>query len=210
MRSVTNRPNRAAFTLIELLAVLVILSILIYFIVVNVGGARDVVEAGMTRSRITQIEAMLNAWADEEGDFPASSFTKEQGNPPNETNLGAECLYLALCAEGRDGVGDLDETLSNTDFDRLPRRLEGFEVLDLFEVTDQWGNPIAYLHHRDYGRKDVYVTLDPETGEELEGIVVARKNEKTRRPHQPHGFQLVSAGVDGRFGTEDDIVNFKE
>jgi prepilin-type N-terminal cleavage/methylation domain-containing protein len=201
---------RGGFSLIELLAVLIIISVLAYFIVANVTGAREVVEAGLTRTRITQIEAMLSSWSDEQGDFPLSSFTKAQGIAPNATNLGAECLYLALCGENSDGVGVLDDTLSNTDGDRLQRRLEGFEALELFEVTDDWGNPLAYQHHRDYGRKDVHVTLDPTTGEELESVVDARRNQDTRRYHQAHGFQLVSAGVDGRFGTEDDITNFTE
>ena len=205
------RPGgRAGFTLIELLAVLIVLSILAYFVIINVGGAREVIEAGLTRQRITQIEAMLSAYSDEHGDYPLSQMTKEQGSAPNATNVGAECLYLALCKEGADGVGVLDETLENTDGDRLAKRLSGFESLELFEVTDDWGNPVAYQHHRDYGRRDVYVTFDPNTGETLESVLVAAKNSKTKRYHQPRSFQLVSAGPDGEFGTEDDIANFKE
>jgi len=202
--------SRGGFTLIELLAVLVIVSILAYFLVVNVGSAREVVEVGLTRSRIAQIGTMLSAWADEQGDYPPSTLEADQGAAPNAVNVGAECLYLALCAEGRDGVGVLDEQLQNTDRDRVSRRPVGFESLELFEICDDWGNPIAYQHHRDYGRKDLYTTIDPDTGEELESLVEARKNAKTRRYQEPQGFQLVSAGPDGRFGTDDDITNFKD
>jgi prepilin-type N-terminal cleavage/methylation domain-containing protein len=198
------------FTLIELLAVMLILSILIWFLVTNLGGAREVVEAGLTRSRLGNIEAMLSAWADERGDFPSSSFTPEQGVAPNLSNLGSECLYLALCAAGQDGVGVLDEELANVDGDRLARRLEGFESLELYEIGDDWENPIAYLHHRDYGRRDLYQSLDPETGELLETQVTAEKNAATGRYHNPHTFQLLSAGPDGHFGTDDDIANYED
>jgi prepilin-type N-terminal cleavage/methylation domain-containing protein len=202
--------GRGGFSLIELLAVLVIISILAYFLVVSMGGAREVVEVGLTRSRIAELGTMLSAWTDEQGDYPLSTFEAGYGAAPNALNLGAECLYLALCAEGRDGQGVLDEQLENTDGDRLSARVAGFESLELFEISDDWGNPIAYQHHRDYGRKDLYLTLDPDTGEELESVVEAAKSSKTRRYHQPQGFQLVSAGPDGHFGTDDDITNFKD
>jgi hypothetical protein len=182
----------------------------VWFLVTNLGGAREVVEAGLTRSRLANIEAMLSAWADEHGDFPASSFTPEQGVAPNAVNLGSECLYLALCAAGEQGVGVLDTELANIDADRLARRMEGFESLELYEIGDDWQNPIAYLHHRDYGRRDLYQCLDPETGEVLEAQVAAGKNAATGRFHNPHTFQLRSAGPDGRFGTDDDIANYED
>ena len=164
---------------------MLILSILIWFLVTNLGGAREVVEAGLTRSRLAEIEAMLSAWADERGDFPSSSFTPEQGVAPNLANLGSECLYLALCAAGQDGVGKLDEKLANVDGDRLARRLEGFESLELYEIGDDWQNPIAYLHHRDYGRRDLYQSLDPETGELLEAQVTGAEERRHRALPQP-------------------------
>jgi prepilin-type N-terminal cleavage/methylation domain-containing protein len=195
------------FTLIELLAVLLILSILAWLLVTNVGGAREVVEAGLTRTRLAEIEAMLSAWADEHGDYPASTPSSELG-VPNGHNLGSECLYLALCAEGEDGMGVLDEQLANTDGDKLARAPQGFASRELFEIADDWGNPIAYQHHRDYGRRDAYLCHDPQTGEPIESQVVARKSAATQRYHEPRGFQLVSAGPDGRFGSDDDIESF--
>jgi hypothetical protein len=34
-------------------------------------------------------------------------------------------------------------------------------------------------------------------------------NPKTKSYHQPRGYQAISAGRDGLFGTEDDIGNFE-
>lgn len=201
--------QRAGFTLIELLAVLIVISILAYFLVVNVGAARDTVEEGNTRLFIGQLELALGEYADEFGDYPLSTFTPEQGTPPNNVNLGSECLYLALCGEGQIGDGQFDDRLENTDGDNLSRRVPGFATLRLFELVDDWGNPIAYLHHRNYDRQDVYKTLD-ENSEVTETVVRAARNEKTERYQNPRTFQLISAGLDGQFGTEDDIGNFED
>jgi hypothetical protein len=38
--------------------------------------------------------------------------------------------------------------------------------------------------------------------------LIAAINPKTGEPFNPRGFQLVSAGVDGEFGTADDIGNW--
>jgi prepilin-type N-terminal cleavage/methylation domain-containing protein len=203
-------PKRnAGFTLIELLTVLIIISVLAYFLVVNVGAARDTVEEGNTEMFLGQLELALGEYADEFGDYPLSIFTPEQGTAPNALNLGSECLYLALCGEGMIGEGRFDDRLENTDGDNLSRRVNGFATLKLFELTDDWGNPIAYLHHRHYDRQDTYKTLD-ESSQELESVVRAVKNEKTERYQNPRTFQLISAGLDGEFGTEDDIGNFKD
>ena len=48
--------------------------------------------------------------------------------------------------------------LVNSDGDPLAKTPTGFESADLCELEDEWGNPIAYFHHRDYGRDDAYVT----------------------------------------------------
>src|SRR5688572_31108463 len=91
--------TRAGFTLIEMLAVLMILSILTYFLVVNLSGAQDSVKTGDAKNRLAQIATMLAQLSDDGGSFPASQLASDLGAPPNATNVGSECLYLALCAE---------------------------------------------------------------------------------------------------------------
>jgi prepilin-type N-terminal cleavage/methylation domain-containing protein len=214
MRATRERgPARAGFTLIELLAVIVILSILAYFLVTNVFAARETVEVQATKGRLAQIAATIGEYADEAGDWPPSSFPEPWGPPPDAVNLGGEALYLVLCAEGRPGQGRLDEEPCNTDEDATALRIPGHESLQVFEIADVWGNPIAYFHHRDYERKDVYVTWDAASGELVENVVQARRNDKTGRWQAPRGFQLISAGPNGRFdvaGSEedDDVTHF--
>jgi len=201
------RRAAAGFTLIELIAVLAILSILAYFLVTNVGGAKELVDEKATHNKLVQVAAMLEQYADAAGDYPTAAGMFP-GAPPNATNVGGETLYLALCREHGPGFGVVDDELCNTDGDRASAQLEGFESRELYELADSWGNPIAYLHHRSYDRAETYATRDAATGEPLEGQVTAWRNEATQRFHGPRAFQLISAGADGAFGTEDDITEF--
>ncbi len=208
------KAGRAGFTLIELLAVIMILSILAYFLLTNVFASRTMVEVEATRATLAQIAAALSEIEQDSGDWAPSSFPAEWGQAPNATNLGAECLYLVLCADGAPGEGRFDEQPTNTAGDRSALRIPGHESTALHEIADAWGNPIAYLHHRDYGREDVYLTADPESGEALQSVLKARRNDRTQRWHEPRGFQLVSAGPNGVFDppqseSDDDITLFK-
>lgn len=207
-------PRRAGFTLIEMLTVLVILSILTAFLVTNLLAARESVEEQATRARLTGIAAALSEYeGGEKGDWPPSTFPDAWGAAPDATNLGAEVLYLTICAEGQIGEGRYDESPTNVDGDRAVLRIPGHSSQELFEIPDEWGNPIAYFHNRDYGREDTYSTYT-ESGEVVTSVVRARENKRTGRWYEPKGFQLISAGRNGVFdkpGTDedDDITNFK-
>jgi len=215
MATRTGTARRAGFTLIELLAVLVILSILAAFLLVNIAKARETVEAQATRATITQISAALSEYSDEKGDFPPSSYPDSWGAAPDATNLGAEVLYMTICAEGQVGEGKFDEVPCNVDGDSAAMRIPGHSSKELFEIADKWGNPIAYFHNVDYGREDSYETYDGETGRIVTSVVKARMNPRTKRYYKPDGFQLISAGPNGVFDkpgsdSDDDITNFKE
>lgn len=207
--------RRGGFTLIELLAVLVILSILTAFLVSNILAARSTVEEQATRATMAQISAALTEYEIERGDWPPSTYPEAWGAAPDATNVGAEVLYMTICAEGEIGFGRFDEAPANVEGDRSVLRVPGHASQELFEIADAWGNPIAYFHHRDYGREDTYRTYDGETGEVATSVVRARKNERTGRFYEPKGYQLLSAGPNGVFdkpGSEDDddITNFKQ
>ena len=207
------RRDRGGFTLIELLAVILILGILASLLLVSLGDATEGAERGKTEHRLAELETVLADYFNEFGDYPPSSFSGEQGIANDGTNVGAEALVVALWSKGWDAgghLGDLAHELENVDQDQSPAALTDFASRELFEIPDAWGNPIAYLHHRDYGgTARAYVTLDPSTGEEIHGQARALRDEKLGRFYQHASFQLLSAGPDGQFGTEDDLASFQ-
>ena len=201
--------RRAGFTLIEMIAVLGIMAILAAVLVTQIGGAREAVEIKLARTLLAEIDLAASDYEVDEGDYPPSSFEGRSGAVPNAINLGGECLVVALWSDGREGAGLSADELENSDADQSARALTDIPTRDLFELVDPWGNPIAYFHHTDYGRADVYHTIDPNTGERLETRATALKSSKLKRFFEHRRFQLLSAGPDGAFGTEDDIANFR-
>ena len=204
------KTQRAGFTLIEMLAVMVILSILMAFLVTALMGGARTVEIEETRQFLAQVEASVGMFESESGDYPASTFPPAADRGSNKTNMGIEELVVTLMAPGSQAIELPEDRLVNTDEDSSRKSVTRFPRPDLFELSDYWGNPIAYFHRRDYGASpQLYITFDGETGEMLEELVSARKNEKTGTFYNRTSVQLISAGPDGRFGTDDDIGNWE-
>lgn len=203
--------SRAGFTLIELLAVLLVLSVLVGVLITSLGGAEEATRGSLTENFMAQVGVALSEYEIDHGDYPRCSFSGELELSTNELNVGAEALVVALFSDGFEAAGAVtDEQLGNTDGDRAMRDVTDFGTRDLFELLDAWDNPIAYFHHSEYGRKQRYTTYSTATGQPVETEVEARTNPVTKRPYRPREFQLVSAGPDGIFGTEDDLGNWSE
>ena len=207
MRAPNN--SRSGFTLIEMIAVLLILSILAGVFMMNIGTTQEIVEIRIVRTQLEQIAVAAAEYEVEEGDYPPSNFDLETGPAPNVINVGIERMIVALWADGLEGCGLSPDELDNLDGDRTAKRLSDLPTTDMFELLDAWGNPIAYFHHTDYEREDIYQTFDSLTGERVDTKVRALKNKKTQLYFEHRKFQLISAGPDGLFKTEDDITNFK-
>lgn len=194
--------KQAGFTLIEILAVLLILSVLMGILMTSLFNAGEAANAKMTRARMSQIETAMKRYETATGDFPKSSFDGLSGVTGTPMNRGIEAAVHAMFAEPHNGLGMSEDTLDNVDGDSMAGE-------PLFEFIDMWGNPIAYFRRQDYGKPQTYLTLDGETGEEIDNEVQARKSVKTGRWANAQTFQLISAGADGLFGTEDDLGNFE-
>lgn len=208
-RSLLNS-SRSAFTLIELLAVIVILGILMAFLLTTLGGQTDAVKHNLTRTRIEQFAVEISSYEREQGRFPISTWKEEWGSPPNRVNLGIEALVVQLWAKDRGGTHLSEDELINMDADVSSAQLTVFPRRDLFELRDAWDNPLAYMERTTYGDTFAYVTESPVTGERIESQVKAVQSAKTGGYHNPRTFQLISAGADGEFGTDDDIGNFRQ
>ena len=179
-----------------------ILSILMAALVTSLAGARDVANEELTQGRITELGIALGTYEGDIGDYPPSHFDAGFSSSGGATNQGIEALVLAIWKAPFDGLGQSDDILGNKDDDAASGQ-------PLLEILDMWNNPIAYFHRSDYGQVHTYLTEDNETGELVENEVVARKHPVTGRWANHQKFQLISAGIDGLFGTADDIGNFK-
>jgi type II secretory pathway pseudopilin PulG len=188
--------------LIEMLAVILILSILMGVLLTSMFGASQTANEQLTKARLTQIDAALGNFEGETGDYPPSRFDDALSASGAAQNRGIEALVKTIFAMPYDGLGLSDDLLGNVDGDSAKGE-------QLFELVDLWGNPIAYFRRTDYGQSQSYLTFDNQTGEEIENEVKARKSAKTGRWANRQSFQLISAGIDGRFGTDDDLGNFE-
>jgi prepilin-type N-terminal cleavage/methylation domain-containing protein len=197
----------SGFTLIELLAVLVIISILLVVLLPRIAGFGDTAKKRATQGWLTQLSAAIGEYEDRFGDYPPSQFLEKWGTAPNTTNLGAETLVLAMWSPEWTGTSLPDDRFVNTDGDAAKKSLSKLPKAELLELRDEWGNAIAYFHRRDYGRSDAYVVLGDDEASE-ESSVTAIKNPVTGQYFRHDSFQLISAGSDGYFGTEDDVANF--
>lgn len=204
------RRARAGFTLVELMAVMVIIGLLAFFLVPVLLTTEEAAQINTTRVELANIGSVADEYERDRGAYPPSRFTTEWGTPPNETNTGVECLVLALWSKNWEAGGRLDaEKLVNTDGDRSAGPITDLPSSELFEFVDAWGNPIAYIASADYAADHRYVTFGAD-GTTIESVVRALKSEKTGRYIGHAKFQLVSAGPDGEFGTEDDISHPKQ
>jgi len=144
---------------------------------------------------------------------------------PRGFNEGIE-VFLA-CVATRDGGPYLEPTdwqLVNTDGDQDDQDIAGNGVYDiadatnwyfgsgdLFELGDWWGNPLVYIHNRDYVNSDgwdnalgapnsdsneamPYIGVD---GEQLYLYSRDGQGLQTQNPPNLNSFQLYSIGSDG-------------
>jgi prepilin-type N-terminal cleavage/methylation domain-containing protein len=212
MKTPARQARSAGFTLIELLAVILILGILAGVLLVNLRDTQGAALVSDARMQLGKIGAAIDHYASEHGSAPLSSFTSDQEVANDGTNVGVEALVVTLFSNRFEGGGLLEDerdALANTDGDSSTRRLTDFDSRELLEFVDPWGNPIAYIERNDYAATNrPYLTVDAETSLETTSVATAFKNPRTGQYYRPTGYQLISAGPDGRFGTADDVTTF--
>jgi prepilin-type N-terminal cleavage/methylation domain-containing protein len=211
-RNPRSAPSSAGFTLIEILAVMLILAILVAVLVTQLRDTEAAVQSQVAEQQLDVLESAIKSYQNENGRAPPSSFEPGQEVGNDGLNVGNEALVVALWSKKYEAGGllsDVRDKLANTDGDRSTKQLTDFDTRDLLEIVDPWDNPIAYIERSDFGQTNRrYLTSDPE-GNRLESVPLPFKNPTTGQFYNASSFQLISAGPDGSFGTEDDITPFE-
>ena len=217
-RRVAHNLFQRAFTLVEVLVVIAIIVVLMGIMFPVVVGMIGEGDKAKSAAMVQQLSLAIEAYEGHMGDAPPSSWKrfgtiggkdrpyKGLKPPSNSVNTGAECLFIALTAEVA-GVAAFEweaDHFENIDGDKVGG-VPGWEFGDeCNELVDAWGQPLVYIHNRDYGKKFKIELPDGVTVE-----VQALKSKKLKGYYRKRSYQLFSLGQDGKPGTSDDLGNFR-
>jgi prepilin-type N-terminal cleavage/methylation domain-containing protein len=201
--------KKTGFTLIEILVVLAIIATLAAIVLPQLFRSGEAGEVADTRVRLDQLQNAIKMYESKWGDYPPCRLKYLKYSVSNTNNDGPEALVLALSTERKNGpyIEWQDDYLENCDNDRLdsPPKKSSIKKGDLYEVVDFWGNPLVYIHCRDYGKRMKYV--DSEGGRHT---IMAQKSKKLGTYHNENSYQMWSFGPNrtNDNGKGDDIANF--
>ncbi|MHC4078565.1 MAG: type II secretion system protein [Planctomycetota bacterium] len=201
--------SQQAFTLIELLIVIGLIAVLVVALAPNILGPSEQARRAETKARMDHLKLCIETFARKRGYYPPSSFALADKGikvKNNTTNEGIECLLVHIHHKslGRSAtLEDKADWLENTDNDDGGFYIELLGTTKLFEVMDAWRYPIVYFREDAYDQRQTVLT----GGEDQEQETVrAWRNPLTNKYLNPRKYQLISAGPDGVFGTEDDVT----
>ena len=222
------RRNPKAFTIVELLVVVAIIALLVGIMVPAVQKAFKAAKDGVVKTQFHNIDVGLTLFKQEAGDYPPSSGGGKHG---------AQLLCDFLVGEDLRGY-DPTGNYGSADPRRGPYiKLETgsfFPWNGTYVLKCQWGTPILYYvaasgatlttpidQIYDATDNDGFITAytnhtvidplaDPGTGayEDFYEYITNPQISGEPLPYNTDTFILVSAGEDGIYGNDDDIVNF--
>ncbi|MFN3240533.1 MAG: type II secretion system protein [Planctomycetota bacterium] len=202
--------GQRGFTLIELLIVIAIIGTLAAVLLPRVLDTRGAADQAATEARMLQLKNAIEKFERVNGTYPSDDLKYLRANKKptwkadNGKNTGIESLVVMLSQNKKDGtsLADLGDALINTDEDSHG---EALPLLDgmrgRYEVADGWGTPMAYFSKLNIDKPQQVV---PAVGEAA--VTVKAKKREDGSYYGQRKFQLLSAGPDLDFGTDDDVV----
>ncbi len=201
------RPTPTAFTLVELLVTVAILTIVLAVVIESGQYIRNQGLTRLTKDLLAQVDTALEVYAAvHHGSYPPDRFVPGQVvpiGPHNPRTEGVEALVWALGHSGAERFWESSQfqrTWTDTDGDA-----NKIDHQPLFELVDGWGRPLLYYHGygagpeaAEGGRLPKLPGLDDARMDELHRSLSQRWVHATRRP------LVDSAGPDGVLNNSDD------
>lgn len=209
MDATTGRGVRASgFTLIELLIVISILGLLAAVLLPSILNTQESANETATSGSMLQLQTGCQAFSNEHGYFPPDDLRNPEGadkqpwKPDNGINTGIESLVCFLSLQKRGGMdlSGMADLLCNTDKDDHGTEQPLLHQRGRVEVADAWGTPLAYFAKA--GMEKVQQVMPPE--QDAQPVKAKRRADGSY--HGAGKYQLLSAGRDRTFGTDDDLV----
>lgn len=201
-------PGNGGFTLIELLIVISILGLLAAVLLPNIFGVTQAAKDTDTEATMLRLSTGCGTFERKHNYFPPDDLKwpdaekKTPWKPDNGQNTGIESLVCFLSQSRGDGedLADLSKRFTNTDNDDHGVDMPTLQRKDRLELADAWGTPLVYFGKFGMAKQATVAIAEGETQ-----FAKAKKRDDGR-PYGDGKFQILSAGRDMIFGTDDDLV----
>ncbi|MFM1871364.1 MAG: hypothetical protein RL398_786, partial [Planctomycetota bacterium] len=173
----------------------------------NILGASDAANSTATEADMLRLETGCKSFQQKHGFYPPDDLRSPAKELPvewksdNGQNTGIESLvaFLSMARQGGADLSDLGAKLTNTDKDDHGVEQKLLRRKDRVEIADAWGMPLAYFVKSGMSKPQLVCAPNGDT-QPAAALKDAAGNY--------HGgkYQFLSAGKDGVFGTDDDVV----